>query len=358
MLFINPTSGFFKRLASVATTLCFLGVSSALPTSAQTQQLVTCTNSSEIKTISNVRFTPQFILSTRTSSRDEGGGSITPIGAKGQVTFTKVEDILNTTVKFLSVTNMQYTSNAANPPFQCAVPTPLPSAAFSPSASVTTYDVGTCNNSAGTYVIAYTAQVVNAVGTLTDGGSCQRTFNATPIVIDVLGDGYRLTDATQGVWFDYPGTGIKELTSWTAAGEDDAFLALDRNGNGSIDNAGELFGNYTDQPSTKLPRNGFLALALFDLPSYGGNDDGVVDSKDKMLQKLLLWRDADHDGVSSPDELSPLISNGITGISLDYRLSRRTDQYGNEFRYRSKVLSLPGAPANRWAWDIIFTTSS
>lgn len=175
----------------------------------------------------------------------------------------------------------------------------------------------------------------------------EQICESTPIVIDVRGDGYALTSAAGGVAFDLDSNGAAEGLSWTAAGSDDAFLVLDRNGNGTIDDGRELFGNYTPQPRTSRP-NGFLALAELD-----ATRDGLVDARDAQFAALRLWTDRNHDGYSQSDELQTLDAAGLTALHLEYKESKKTDEHGNRFGYRAKVDDTHGTGVGRWAWDVI-----
>jgi hypothetical protein len=170
---------------------------------------------------------------------------------------------------------------------------------------------------------------------------------SSPIILNLSGN-VTLSGRDDGVMFDLFGNNTPERLPWPTS-PDEGWLVLDRNGNGAIDNGGELFGNLTLMPDGKRASNGFIALGVLDT-----NGDGRIDAADEAFGRLKMWRDWNRDGISSADDLVPLSSVGITALSLDYALSRKLDRWGNLFRYRAKVFF--GTGHERFAYDVIFAS--
>lgn len=159
----------------------------------------------------------------------------------------------------------------------------------------------------------------------------------SPIVIDLNGNGIKLGEAGVGVRFDVNADGAREHVQWVRPGGDEAFLALDRSGNGLIDDGSELFGVGTPLVlEGRNALNGFVGLAQYDLRQLGGNDDGLITEADAIWPQLRLWLDLDADGVAVHDEMRTLRSAGITTLDIIPRVRRYADDAGNVIPY--------------WAW--------
>jgi len=150
-----------------------------------------------------------------------------------------------------------------------------------------------------------------------DTGTCSCEQNPSPILLDVFGNGLNLTNTENGVTLDINSNGAAEKVSWTSPASDDAWLVLDRNGNGTIDTGKELFGNFTPQPEAPLgqEKNGFLALAEYDKASNGGNNDGAITAADGIFDSLRLWQDSNHNGLSEASELVSLQLANVATLS-------------------------------------------
>jgi hypothetical protein len=154
----------------------------------------------------------------------------------------------------------------------------------------------------------------------------------SPLVLDLGDDGIALSSATNGVVFDLVGSG-RARTAWVEGG-DDALLAIDLDGNGRIDDGGELFGEGS-RVTGFGGGDGFAALATLDRPENGGNGNGLVEPDDVMFDRLLLWRDANRDGVSQPSELATVRSAGVRALGTTVESDRPAfDAHGNDLSAR------------------------
>lgn len=184
----------------------------------------------------------------------------------------------------------------------------------------------------------------------------QRTnpYDGRPVLLDLENDGIRLTGLDDPVWFDIDADGEVNLMGWTDRGE--GLLALDRNGNGTVDSGAELFGNATPLLDGTRALNGYLALAELDSAILGGNEDSFLDPADAAFGSLRIWTDRNHDGISQPEELRSLDEAGVRRMGLDYRRSHRRDRHGNEFRFlgRAWKTGRNGVERPVLTWDVFF----
>ena len=137
--------------------------------------------------------------------------------------------------------------------------------------------------------------------------SGSRAVRRIPIVLDLGNPGLAFTPSANGVQFDINGDGAKDQVAWTAGGQD-GILAIDLDGSGKIESGNELFSPTFD--------GGHFANGIAALASLDSNHDGVIDATDPAFSKLLVWQDANHNGISDAGELTKLSDLGITSIDL------------------------------------------
>ncbi len=129
-----------------------------------------------------------------------------------------------------------------------------------------------------------------------------------PLVLDLNGNGaIDLTSMAEGMRFDINGDGQSEQTATVRGG--DAFLALDRDGDGHIGGGHELFGDVTGA------RDGFADLSALDT-----NADGRIDAKDPRFDDLVVF-DGHH--------TRSLADAGVESIGLEATYASRERADGN-----------------------------
>jgi hypothetical protein len=160
-----------------------------------------------------------------------------------------------------------------------------------------------------------------------------------PLVVALDGAEPAFTSAREGVRFDLDGDGVAEQTAWTLPGRLEAFVALDLNRNGRIDGGRELVG-----AGGFGPPNGFAYLAAEDgirtkdehsRRTMRGAPDGVIDAGDLVFDRLVLWTDVNHDGLSQESELQSASYARVTSLDLRSEVAGIADRHGNRLDRRS-----------------------
>jgi len=136
--------------------------------------------------------------------------------------------------------------------------------------------------------------------------------------------------------------GANQRTYWPEKNHAGYFLALP-NKQGKVTSNQELFGESADY------KNGFAKLAVHDL-----NKDGIIDSKDPIFKKLVLWKDNSGKGVYSKKDTVPLASL-LKSINLKYESQVHAVAEKVEFREKSTiVLKNPKKHPNAYIVDVWF----
>ena len=145
-----------------------------------------------------------------------------------------------------------------------------------------------------------------------------------PLALDLNGNGIETlaADGHAGAMFDHERNGIRTGTGWVHS--NDGILVYDRNGDGKINNGGELFGDNTLLKGGSTAAHGFAALAELD-----ENGDGKVDAADKTFSKLGVWRDLNHNGISEAGEIFALKDLHIQSLNLGYTQADKDLGNGN-----------------------------
>jgi hypothetical protein len=160
------------------------------------------------------------------------------------------------------------------------------------------------------------------------------SLSASPLVLDMNGDGVQTLGIEEGVQFDLLNTGTAQQVGWVD--KHDGLLVMDRNQDGLVNTGAELFGTSTALTQGGLAEDGWLALAQFDL-----NTDGLIDAKDAVFKDLQVWVDANSNGVSEAGELRSLADAGVLSIDLKHD-NAQTTQNGNVLQGFSSFTTTDG----------------
>ncbi|MEQ1843163.1 MAG: DUF5801 repeats-in-toxin domain-containing protein, partial [Verrucomicrobiales bacterium] len=242
------------------------------------------------------------------------GANVTAVNEGGSVVVTVSLNYVNNTGSPITV-NLLAGGNAVNGPFGAptsdyhfhpdnfAIPLPV---VIGNGAQSVTLDLHSLENNS-TNSLIYAISGVSNPNVLINSSASQISIqinDVPPVVIDLDGDGLEFADTLVG--FDIDDDGVLEQMAWVGA--DDGFLAYDENGNGLIDQRGEIvFTEHAPGAATDLD-------AIRD--AFDSDHDGLLTENDEAWEHFGIWQDADLDGVTDDGEFQSLADLEIKSIGL------------------------------------------
>jgi Ca2+-binding RTX toxin-like protein len=187
-----------------------------------------------------------------------------------------------------------------------------------------------------------------------------------PLALDLNNDGIATVSANDGIMFDHNNAGIRYGTGWI--NPQDGWLALDRNGNGTIDSGRELFGDNTRKLDGNFAAHAYDALKSFDTNNDGqvsaadatgdADSSGTIDgsetywdidnngeydaSVDKTFADLRVWVDANSNGNTDGGELKTLAELNIVSIGTGKTAVNVADENGNLNTFKGNYTNTSG----------------
>lgn len=160
-----------------------------------------------------------------------------------------------------------------------------------------------------------------------------------PLVINFSGNAAELTEQTYN--FDIDLDGEEELLHKLS--ENSGYIALDKNGNGEVDDGSELFGATSG--------NGFRELAQYD-----EDKDGFIDEDDSIWEQLRIWvqhADGSSSMFSLADKNIGALYLGYTDTDWDLEAGQNSSELGGKVRATGIFLTEDGNSGTLQQIDLV-----
>ena len=222
----------------------------------------------------------------------------------------RAEEVTSLTTQLISYLSNSQIPGLSSTNLNLLSTSQLKSLTTSQIVNLSTKQIAGMSTSALASLTSTQVQVITAGQIRALGAKVSIVGSATPVVLDLNGDGIKTLSLDVGVQFDILANGQATQTGWISPG--DGLLVMDRNGDQIINDGSELFGSSTALTDGVASPDGFTALRALD-----SNHDGLINQSDISFKDLKVWIDSNSNGLSSSSEIKTLDELGIKQLNLN-----------------------------------------